>query len=227
MRSLEPEWSDFVSRLEQGAKAMGADLDPSQMGQFVVHARELLEWNRFANLTAIIDAEEMAEKHFLDTVPLVPLICQNARVLDIGAGGGFPGIPLKVLRPDLRVTLIEAARKKTNFLKHIIRTLGLRDVEVHQVRAEELGKGGHDKAGAYGVIVSKGVSRLEKLLDLALPLLGRPGIIIAMKGMSVEEEVTTIEGKMKKEGLVLQMERYRLPALGIERTLVILRREKA
>ena len=117
---LSPEWADFVGRVEQGAKAMKIHVDRPHATQFARHAKELLEWNRFANLTAITDLKEIAEKHFLDTLPLVPLIPQGSQVLDIGSGGGFPGVPLKVMRPDLHVDLIEASRKKAHFLKHLI-----------------------------------------------------------------------------------------------------------
>jgi 16S rRNA (guanine527-N7)-methyltransferase len=153
-----PEWADFVDRVEQGARAMNMHLDPSHTTQFALHAKELLEWNRFANLTAISDLREMAEKQFLDTLPLVPLIPQGSHVLDIGSGGGFPGVPLKVLRPDLNVDLIEASRKKAHFLKNLIRTLGLQDIEARHIRAEEFSKEVQEEACRYGVIVSKAVT---------------------------------------------------------------------
>jgi 16S rRNA (guanine527-N7)-methyltransferase len=222
MNSLDPEWSDFRKHLEQGARAMDAALDGAQMDQFVAHAKELLKWNRFANLTSITGALEMAEKHYLDTLPLLAVIPARSRVLDIGSGGGFPGIPLKVLRADLDVMLIEASRKKTNFLKQVIRTLGLKNAEARHVRAEDFAREVHDRARPYDVVVSKAVWKLDKLLDQALPLVARPGRVVAMKGKSIEEELRSIEGRVRSEGLTLETERYRLPGLGIERALVVL-----
>ena len=222
---LSPMWADFLVQVDQGARAMGIDLEPSQINLFAVHAKELLEWNRFANLTAITDPKEMAEKHFVDTVPLVPLIPKNALVLDIGSGGGFPGIPLKILRPDLKMCLIDASRKKTNFLKHVIRTLGLKDIEARHIRAEDLVKDLHATADYYSVIVSKAASKLDTLLDQALPLLRSPGMVIAMKAASVEDELKEAKPRITSEALILEERAYHLPLLGIERTLIILRKK--
>jgi 16S rRNA (guanine527-N7)-methyltransferase len=220
--ALSREWSGFLKQVAKGARSMGMHLDQSQITQFALHAKELLEWNRFANLTAITDLEEMAEKLFLDTLPMEPLIPQDSRVLDIGSGGGFPGIPLKVLRPDLHMNLIEASRKKTHFLKHVIRTLGLKDIEARHIRAEELAKNAQARTTPYNVIVSKAASKLKKLLDQALPLLRIPGMIIAMKGISIEPELESVKGRIKAEDLTVDTKTYRLPGLGIKRTLIIL-----
>ena len=220
--ALPREWSGFLKQVAKGARSMGMHLDQSQITQFALHAKELLEWNRFANLTAITDLEEMTEKLFLDTLPMEPLIPQDSRVLDIGSGGGFPGIPLKVLRPDLHMNLIEASRKKTHFLKHVIRTLGLKDIEARHIRAEELAKNAQARTTPFSVIVSKAASKLKKLLDQALPLLRIPGMIIAMKGISIEPELESVKGRIKAEDLTVNTNIYRLPGLGIKRTLIIL-----
>jgi len=202
---------------------MKIHVDRPHTTQFALHAKELLEWNRFANLTAITDLKEIAEKHFLDTLTLVPLIPPGSEVLDIGSGGGFPGVPLKVMRPDLHMDLIETSRKKAHFLKHLIRTLTLQDIKARHIRAEELAKEIQDEAGRYGVIVSKAVSKLPRLLDLAIPLLRRPGMVITMKGISVEDELGRTISRIKSEALNLEKKEYRLPFVGIKRYLIILR----
>ncbi len=219
-----PESAEFSEYMTEGARAMGVHLDAAQMEKFAVHARELLEWNRSANLTAITDPNEMAEKLFLDTLPLVSLLPPDSRVLDIGSGGGFPGLPLKVMRPDLGLCLIEASRKKTSFLKHVIRTLGLKNIEARHVRAEDLAKEVQAGGNAYDVIVSKAAFKLERLLDHALPLLHRQGSIIAMKGMPVKAELETIRLRLRTEGFTAQVKPYRLPRLDIQRSLVLLER---
>jgi 16S rRNA (guanine527-N7)-methyltransferase len=218
-----PEWADFVDRVEEGARVMKTHLDPSHTTQFALHAKELLEWNRFANLTAITDLKELAEKHFLDTLPLVPLIPPHSKVLDIGSGGGFPGVPLKVIRPDLHLNLIDASRKKAHFLKHLIRTLELQDIEARHVRAEALTTEVQAEARRYGVIVSKAVSKLHRFLDQALPLLGRPGMVIAMKGLDVDDELERAGSRIRSAALSLEKKEYRLPFLDIRRNLIILR----
>jgi 16S rRNA (guanine527-N7)-methyltransferase len=219
------DWDDFLKHISQGARVMGVQLNRSQLAQFGLHAKELVEWNRFANLTSIKDPIEMAEKQFLDSLSLLGLATSEARVMDIGSGGGFPGMPLKVMRPDLRLTLIDGSRKKVNFLKHIIRTIGLKNIEARHVRAEELARDLEAEADRYDVIVSKAVSRLDKLIDLALPLLHHSGMMIAMKGASVEKELEIARPKIKNEDLSLEKKEYRLPLLGIQRTLLILTRK--
>ncbi|MDY6952853.1 MAG: 16S rRNA (guanine(527)-N(7))-methyltransferase RsmG [Thermodesulfobacteriota bacterium] len=217
-----PEWEDFPRSLDQGARAMGVSLKPSHIRQFGVHAKELFEWNRVANLTAITEVREVAEKLFLDCLPLVSMVPTEARVLDIGSGGGFPGLPLKVMRPDLDVHLVDASRKKASFLKHVIRTLGLKNMEARHIRTEALAKEVKAMGTPYDVIVSKAAFNLERLVDHALPLLDAKGMIIAMKGMNVEEELKGARKKIKAADLAAQVKGYRLPQLGIERSLVML-----
>jgi 16S rRNA (guanine527-N7)-methyltransferase len=221
--TTSPDWTDFTERVEQGARAMDLHLELCHTSQFVLHAKELVQWNRFANLTAISDLQEMAEKQFLDTVPLVPLIPQASQVLDIGSGGGFPGVPLKVLRPDLCVHLIEASRKKTHFLKHLIRTLGLQDIEARHIRAEALAQEVQEEATRYDVVVSKAVTQLHRLVDQALPLLQKPGMVIAMKGIDLEDELAHARSKIRRHALSLETRVYALPFVGIKRSLIILR----
>ncbi|MDY6837908.1 MAG: 16S rRNA (guanine(527)-N(7))-methyltransferase RsmG [Thermodesulfobacteriota bacterium] len=217
-----PRWADFCECMIEGARELGIHLDSGQTNQFALHARELLDWNRVASLTAITDARELAEKLFLDALPLVSLVPAAARVLDIGSGGGFPGLPLKVLRPDLVLCLIEASRKKANFLKHVIRTLGLEDIEARHIRTEALAKEVQTTGDPYDLIVSKAAFKLDGLIDHALPLLRTPGRIIAMKGKDVEEELERVQEKIRAAGLTAQVKGYCLPRSGIERNLVLL-----
>jgi 16S rRNA (guanine527-N7)-methyltransferase len=201
---------------------MDVPLKQSQIHHFAIHARELVAWNRSTNLTAIIDPVEIAVKHFLDTLPVSTLPAPGSSVLDIGSGGGFPGIPLKVVRPDLHVMLIDGTRKKVSFQKHIISMLALENIQARHVRAEDLGRELQRGSRAYDVIISKAASKLDKLLDQAMPLLRRPGTVIAMKGGSVEAELEPVRSSAQAQGLSLVVKKYRLPYLDIERSLVIL-----
>jgi len=217
-------WPEFCACMKEGARALGIHLGRVHTKQFALHARELVEWNRFANLTALRDAKELAEKLFVDTLPLVPLVPANSRVLDIGSGGGFPGLPLKVMRPDLEIVLIDASRKKANFLKHVIRTLDLRHIEARHLRTEVLAREVQRTGRPYNVIVSKAAFKLERLVEHALPLLRARGMIIAMKGVPVEPELDGARQNIERSGLGVAVTKYRLPGLGIERSLVILNR---
>jgi len=213
-----PEWARL---LDEGAKAMNMHLERSQIHQFAIHAKELVAWNRSVNLTAITDPLEIAVKHFLDTLPVSPLLPPGSWVLDIGSGGGFPGIPLKVMRPDLHMMLIDGTRKKVSFQKHIINTLALEDIEARHVRAEDLEREFQPESRRYDIIVSKAVSKLDLFLEQGIPLLRRPGTMIAMKGKSVEAELKAASQKIEAEGLSVTLKKYRLPYLDIERCLIV------
>src|SRR4030042_3426638 len=126
-------WKQFLIR---GAAERGISIERLQVDQFAVHASELMAWNRKMNLTAITDPVEVAVKHYLDSIAAYRLISESSRILDVGTGGGFPGIPLKILIPELHLTLIDSTLKKIHFLKHIIRTLKLRQTEAIQARVE-------------------------------------------------------------------------------------------
>ena len=128
---------EWTAMLSEGAARMGLTVRPAQAAQFATHARLLLEWNRKINLTAITDPTQVAVKHYLDAIAPLDHIPPGGRLLDIGTGGGFPGIPLKVMRPDQPMTLIDGVRKKVNFVKHVIRALRLNRIEALHTRASE------------------------------------------------------------------------------------------
>ena len=222
------EWSNF---LNDHAKTIGIDFDCTQNRLFSAHAAELIKWNRKINLTTITDPIEVASNHFLDSLVPARFMPPNAAMLDIGSGGGFPGIPLKVLLPELSVTLIDASRKKVSFLKHVIRTLKLDDIEALHIRAEDLADQ-PSYINRFDVIVSRALTSLECFVRLALPLLACGGLIMALKGQvgnvefaDLRENVLT---KMNSDGsavrpLTISLERYSLPFLYSERTIVTLR----
>lgn len=164
-------------------------LTPEQEAQFDVYGRELAAWNAHTNLTAITDADEIRVRHFLDSlsvalaVPLPP----DARLIDVGTGGGFPGLPLAIVYPQLKVTLLEATGKKINFLEHVIQVLGLTNAVTLKARAEDAG---HlpDQRATYDIVVARAVARLPSLLEYLLPLAKVGGVCVAMKGRTAEQE---------------------------------------
>jgi len=218
--------------LYDGAQALEIHVDSDQVDKFTTHAMELAKWNRKINLTAITDPLEVAVKHFLDSMAPDSMIPSNASLLDIGSGGGFPGIPLKILKPSLSVTLIDASRKKVNFLKHLIRILGLENIEVFHVRAEEFSQQALF-TGPFNAIVSRALSSTPEFVRMALPLLDTDGVLIAMKGKRSEAEIeslrslihkTTGMGDENRTEIELRLKTYTLPYLNLERTIVSLKR---
>ena len=128
----------WIDLLVQGADRLGHSLSPDQARQMALHVQLLLEWNQRTNLTAITDPVHVAVKHCLDAIAPLHLLPEEGALLDIGTGGGFPGIPLKIMRPDLDMTLIDSVRKKISFVNHVIRQLHLPRIEALHVRAQTL-----------------------------------------------------------------------------------------
>jgi 16S rRNA (guanine527-N7)-methyltransferase len=215
-------WLDFIV---EGAAQMGLTVTAGQARQFALHGRCLLEWNRKINLTAITKPEDIAVKHFLDAIaPMVHLPAQG-RLLDIGTGGGFPGLPLKVMMPQLSMTLIDGTRKKVNFVKHIIRQLELENIQALQVRAESLGRN-RGYASGFQIVVCRALAEMDNLLDLAVPFLSPQGRIIAYQGSQRNTPSTAdADGAHLTCGnrrFRTAVHHYRLPYIGDARAITII-----
>ena len=150
----------WKSIIKNGSKELKISLNDQQLDLFATHAAHLNMWNKTINLTAIKDPEEIALKHFIDSIALIPYIKKKSKILDIGSGGGFPGFCLKIVNPDLNVVMIDSAKKKVNFLKDLIRTAKIENIEAIHVRAEDLAK--HDiYKGMFDIVVSRAFSSLS------------------------------------------------------------------
>jgi len=222
------KWKNVIY---DGAKDLEIQIDRMKIDQFVIHASELLKWSQKTNLTAISDPFEIAVKHFLDSIAPARFIPPDTSLLDVGSGGGFPGIPLKIMIPSLSVTLIDASRKKVSFLKHVIRMLGLINIEAYHVRAQDLSKDCRVHT-AYDVIISRALSSMVNFVQMSLPLLATHGVIIAMKGKITDKEIESKrlllekprdmqENSMSSFNMVLK--KYRLPYLKSQRSLLIIK----
>jgi len=214
------EWQNFI---RDGAKELGLEINAGLTAQFSIHALELVKWNRKINLTSITQPRDIAVKHFLDSLAPARFIPENARLLDIGSGGGFPGIPLKILKPSLSVLLVDGVRKKANFLKHLLRTLRLENIEALQTRAEGLPED-PQYANSFDVIISRALSSLAAFAKMAMPLLSAHGVIIAMKGKADQKELDTVRPEAPGDQYALEVESYRLPSIDVLRSIVILRK---
>lgn len=183
-------------RLRQGASALEVDLNDAQVDYLLRFAQELLHWNRRINLSAIRTLDEAVEKHLLDSLTLLPWI-PDGRLLDIGSGGGFPGFPLKIVRPDLHLTSVDSVGKKIQFQRHMVRLLALKDVTPIDDRIETLAQR-PDYTGPYTCIVSRAFSDLTTMVQLGLPLLKADGLMIAMKGADGENELAQIAAELQR-----------------------------
>lgn len=210
----------WLALLIRGAAQMGIAVTPSQAIQMARHAQALLEWNRKINLTAITDPEQVGIKHFIDAIIPMMHIPEQGELLDLGTGGGFPGIPLKVMRPHQPMTLIDASRKKINFVKHVLRQLALPKIEALQSRVEALGQQAVHQ-GRFQIIVSRAFADLDQIARAAGALLAPNGKIFVYQGPN--EEVRHIkEGSVIGHLRLLYTFVYELPMIGDSRTLVVM-----
>ncbi len=183
--------------LEEGCRQLGIPLSPSQLEQFRRYAVELVQWNQKFNLTAITDHEGVQTKHFLDSVAALPAIVEELgealppqrrlHLADVGTGAGFPGVPLKIAAPRLKLTLMDGTGKKVRFLENLAGALGLENSHVVQGRAEELGRTTAHR-GQYDLVTARAVAPLKTLVEYLLPLVRREGYAVVYKGPSAAEE---------------------------------------
>jgi 16S rRNA (guanine527-N7)-methyltransferase len=212
-----------MERLVVGAKRLGFDLSKLQLDRFQLYYQELVQWNKRVNLTAIEDYEEVQLKHFLDSLTVALFLDDlPTPVLDVGTGAGFPGIPAKILLPNIRLSLLESTAKKAAFLNHLVDRLGLEGVEVLTGRAEELA---HDASyrETFDVVLSRGVARLDTLAELALPFCMCGGSFVAQKKGKIDAEVDAASAVIGVLGGRLREVRWvTVEELDEERALVVI-----
>jgi 16S rRNA (guanine527-N7)-methyltransferase len=206
----------------QGLQMLDPAFTNQQLTQFLRYRQELIEWNGRFNLTAITDPEEILFKHFLDSASILTVYeSLQARMMDIGAGAGFPGIPLKILRPEWHVVLVEATGKKVTFLRHMIEVLELSDTEAVQGRAEELARQQAYRA-SFDLVTARAVASLSTLLEYAAPYCRVGGQIILPKKGDMAEELAQGKLAAKQLGAVLRTDKaVTLPGLDDGRRLLV------
>lgn len=216
--------SKVMQQLVEGARALGIDLSPSHLAAFRIYYDELMLWNQRVNLTSITEFPEVQIQHFLDSLAgllvLEPSSALGASLIDIGAGAGFPGVPLKIVRPETGLALLESTRKKAAFLRHLATVLSLGGTEVLEGRAEEFARRAEYRE-AYHAAVARAVAELRVLLELALPFLKVGGLFVAYKGRDVEVELRMAERALAiLGGRVVEVRPVRLPGLEQSRHLI-------
>lgn len=215
------QWEKII---REGVAPFEVIVTEQQSHLFYQHAEALVQWTRKINLTAITEPREIAIKHFIDSLRPALFLHPMNNVLDVGSGGGFPGLPLKVLYPFIELTLVDAVRKKISFIQHVIRKLKLKEAKAVHTRVEDLLW--HKNLRPFDTIVCRAFSELSFIISHALPLLSINGKIVVWKGRAPEKEIMDYREKFRDEALLLNIEvqSYRLPIFDAERSIVIIKK---
>ena len=216
-------------QLYEGASHFNIALTPDQNDQFTRYFEELRAWNQKFNLTRIIEPSEVVSKHFLDSLTLYPMLIglpDSASLIDVGSGAGFPGIPLKIVMPHLRVTLLESTGKKCTFLDHVVETLNLEQVTVVKGRAEDAGQHSEYRQ-QYHVATARAVARLSTLAEYLLPFVKIGGSMMALKGQDPAPELNEARRAIGiLGGKSPRIERVTIPGLDAPRHVVRVTKQK-
>ena len=219
----------FQDILAKAVNEYGLALTEQQLASMDSYYRLLIEWNEKMNLTAIIEPQEVAVKHMVDSLTCYrdDIFTAEASLVDVGTGAGFPGLPLKIFQPDIKLTLIDSLNKRLNFLHEVVDTLGLQQVTFVHTRAEEAGKNKQYRE-QFQIAVSRAVARLTILCELCLPMVKPGGWFIALKGAQYEEEVREAANAVKVlGGKIEDIRPVTLPGLTDKRAVVYIKKVAA
>jgi 16S rRNA (guanine527-N7)-methyltransferase len=211
-----------VELLAAGARAFDLDLSPAQLDQFSRYADLLIEWNGRFNLTSIVDPREIVIKHFLDSLSVLRSIPAGPlKLIDVGAGAGLPGLPIKLVRTGVSLTLLEATRKKCNFLTAVVDALQLSAVKIVNARAEEAARMAEHRE-QYDIAIARAVADLPVLSEYLLPFVKIGGFAVAQKSRDAEDELERADTAiLLLGGLGSQVVHVTVPGLSDERTLIL------
>lgn len=216
---------EFKEKLKTEARALKIELNNNQLESFYKYKEILLSWNEKINLTAITDEKEIITKHFIDSLTIAKHIKENAKIIDIGTGAGFPAIPIKILNKNLDITLVDSLNKRVEFLKILVDELKLENIKIIHSRAEDLSikKEYREK---YDIVLSRAVAAMNVLAEYLIPFAKLNGICICMKGKNYKEELKTSKKAIDLLGGKLEEpEETSLPGTEEQRTIIIITKQ--
>lgn len=214
------------SILKDSCYKLNLNIDEFQINQFMLYKQILLEWNKKINLTAITDEKEIIIKHFVDCLSILSVynIDSNLKVIDIGTGAGFPGVPLKILCPNISLTLIDSLNKRISFLNELVGQLNLQNVTCIHSRAEDIAKNELYRE-VYNLAVSRAVANLAVLAEYCLPFVKVGGHFISLKGPDIEAELNQSKLAIKTlGGEIEELKKLNLPYSDIFHSLIIIKK---
>lgn len=215
-----------ITYFKDNLSVLGLNLSETQLQQFMDYYELLIEKNKVMNLTAITEMKEVISKHFIDSLTLVKaLTLTNEKVLDLGTGAGFPGIPLKIVYPEIDIVLLDSLQKRLVFLEEVISKLGLNKVKTLHGRAEDYGRDANYRE-KFDLCVSRAVAKLSTLSEYCIPYVKKDGFFISYKSGNIKEEIIGSEKAYKILGArFVKIEEFILPGTEIKRKLVLVKKE--
>ena len=207
------------------SKKININLNANQISKFILYKNLLKEWNEKINLTAIIEDEEIILKHFIDSLTVVEYIKENTSIIDVGTGAGFPGIPVKIVKENTKITLLDSLNKRLNFLNEVIDKCELNDISTVHGRAEDFGNN-KEYREKYDIAVARAVANLSTLTELCLPFVKVGGRFIAMKGSNIDEIEEAKKAIEILGGKIEKIDKIILPNSDIERNIIIIKKVK-
>ena len=217
---------EFKREFEKYLEKMSISLNKEQYDQFYAYMVLLIEWNEKINLTAITEPQEIILKHFVDSLTIAKYIEEGKTIIDMGTGAGFPGIPLKIYRNDVKVVLADSLNKRIKFLNEVIEKLQLKNIETIHCRAEELGKN-KEYREKFDYATSRAVANLSTLSEYLLPFVKLNGSCIFMKTMEIDEELENAKKAIKiLGGRIEKVDKFKIPESDLGRSIIIVKKEK-
>lgn len=217
---------EFKREFEKYLEKMSISLNKEQYDQFYAYMVLLIEWNEKINLTAITEPQEIILKHFVDSLTIAKYIEEGKTIIDMGTGAGFPGIPLKIYRNDVKVVLADSLNKRIKFLNEVIEKLQLKNIETIHCRAEELGKN-KEYREKFDYATSRAVANLSTLSEYLLPFVKLNGSGIFMKTMEIDEELENAKKAIKiLGGRIEKVNKFKIPESDLGRSIIIVKKEK-
>lgn len=218
------EFESFFKEIKDKLEKIDINIEEEQTKNLYKYMNLMLEWNEKINLTAITEPKEVILKHFVDSLTIIKYLNKEEKVIDVGTGAGFPGIPLNIMKNDCNYTLLDSLNKRITFLNEVINDLELKNINTIHSRVEEAGKNKKHRE-SYDIATSRAVASLNILLEYLLPLVKVGGKCICMKGSNVEEEIELAKNAIKVlGGKIEKIEEITLPDSDMVRNIVIIRK---
>ena len=220
------DFEEFKEKLITSVDALGITLSEMQLKQFYTYMNLLIDWNKKINLTAIVEPNEIILKHFVDSLTILKYISDGTKIIDVGTGAGFPGIPLKIAKPSIEIVLLDSLQKRINFLEEVIKQLNIEKIKTIHSRVEDFGKDQKYRE-KFDMATSRAVANLSTLSEYLLPLVKVGGKVISMKGSFIGEELANSKNALNiLGGKIEKIEKLNLPNSDMNRNILIINKIK-